>query len=451
MGGPVGDGAVLMIDFDRQPERGVAGVAAGPGLAARVRQASLDALVAEVMDPALAEGDWLTAVTQGIVALSTAGRQRARAGTPAPGATRGPPGHPGPGSVRRAAGRPPGPRWIPALVPDIGPAPAPRPPWPDPIDGVRVYDHADVLEDATIVSLGDTSRRIEDRTGAQVVVYTQVKPESDTPSEAERDAISLMDAWGVGRRGIDDGLVILLDLDDSRCHGQVQLYAGPGYRASYLTNDDRQAIYEDVMLPHLRGVRLRLGACSRRWRASTRPPPRRAPRRWPRRDRWMRPPGLVVAPLVVIGLLGWAGWSWLRYGKDPELVDDPSVLMPAPPSGLSAGRRGRGARRARQAPRPDDRHGGPRRTRRGAVPRSGGSRPDAGGARAHDAGPHRPARGPRSAHAPRGGGGIRAGAAAGDRRRLGPDRVHGAARVRQARGRLRGSSGAARGGPGLVP
>ena len=45
--------------------------------------------------------------------------------------------------------------------------------------------------------------------------------------------------------------------------------------------------------------------------------------------------GLVVAPLLLIGLVGWAGWSWLRFGRDPEYLDDDSILMPAPPPGMS--------------------------------------------------------------------------------------------------------------------
>ena len=61
-----------------------------------------------------------------------------------------------------------------------------------------------------------------------------------------------MDQWGVGRRGFDDGLVILFDLKpNDTCHGQVQLYAGPGYRAKFLSNADRQSIYENEMLPLL--------------------------------------------------------------------------------------------------------------------------------------------------------------------------------------------------------
>ena len=45
--------------------------------------------------------------------------------------------------------------------------------------------------------------------------------------------------------------------------------------------------------------------------------------------------GLIVAPLLLVGLVGWAGWSWLRYGRDPEYLDDDSILMPAPPPGMS--------------------------------------------------------------------------------------------------------------------
>jgi uncharacterized protein (TIGR04222 family) len=42
-----------------------------------------------------------------------------------------------------------------------------------------------------------------------------------------------------------------------------------------------------------------------------------------------------VAPLLFVLLVGWAAWSWLRYGRDPEYLDDASILMPAPPPGMS--------------------------------------------------------------------------------------------------------------------
>jgi len=333
VGGAEGDGAVVMIDFDRQATRGTAAVVGGAALTARVSQAALDALVADTMDASLADSAWLSAVTQGVVALSAGIGTAGPVVTPDPGAT------PAPQPTREPGATPgpeatPAPTFDPSLVPDLGEAPAPGPPWPAPIDGVRVYDFAGVLEDATIVALGQASRRIEDRTGAQVVVYTQVKPESDTANEAEQDAISLMDAWGIGRTGIDDGLLVLLDLDEERCRGQVQLYAGPGYRAAYLTNEERQSVFEQVMLADLRACDFDSALLGAMVRIDENATPQRAQALALSRQ-VDAVTGLVVAPLVLIGLLAWAGWSWLRFGKDPQVVDDPSMLMPAPPPGLS--------------------------------------------------------------------------------------------------------------------
>ncbi|MEA2025172.1 MAG: TPM domain-containing protein, partial [Chloroflexota bacterium] len=152
-------------------------------------------------------------------------------------------------------------------------SPSPGPPYPDPIDGVRVYDYAGVLSNDTISEVEATIRAIEERSGAEVVVLTQVKPESDTIEKAQRDAIALIDQWGVGRAGIDDGLAILFDLEPNLCHGQVQLFAGPGYAAVYLTNEERQAIFEGDMLPALRecDIDAALLAAMKRIDAATRP------------------------------------------------------------------------------------------------------------------------------------------------------------------------------------
>ena len=51
-------------------------------------------------------------------------------------------------------------------------------------------------------------RRHRARTGAEIAVYTQYKPGSDKDSTLE-DAKALIDQWGVGRAGFDDGLAIL--------------------------------------------------------------------------------------------------------------------------------------------------------------------------------------------------------------------------------------------------
>lgn len=209
------------------------------------------------------------------------------------------------------------------------------PPYPEPVTGQRVYDTAGILSEGTIAEAERISRAIEDRTGAQVAVYTQLKPESDTPDAARRDAIALMNQWGIGRKGFDDGLVILFDMDQSLRHGQVQLYAGPGFQTSFLSNEERQAIYENDMLPLLRGADLDgalLAALARVDQAATVDHAQTL-----ERGRIVNAiVGLLLGPGLFLLLVGWTIFHWRRYGRDPVFVDDPSVLMPAPPAELTA-------------------------------------------------------------------------------------------------------------------
>ncbi|MEO8230091.1 MAG: TPM domain-containing protein [Chloroflexota bacterium] len=214
-------------------------------------------------------------------------------------------------------------------------AAAAGPPFPDPVTGQRVYDTAGILSPSAIAEAERISRAIEDRTGAQVVVYTQLKPESDTPDAAEDDAIALMDQWGIGRKGFDDGLVILFDMDESLRHGQVQLYAGPGFRTAFLSNEEKQAIYENDMLPLLRGADMDgavLAALAKVDQAATVDHAQTL-----ERGRIVNAiVGLLLGPGLFLLLVGWTVFHWLRYGRDPVFVDDPSVLMSAPPAELTA-------------------------------------------------------------------------------------------------------------------
>ncbi|MGI8703703.1 MAG: TPM domain-containing protein [Candidatus Limnocylindrales bacterium] len=209
------------------------------------------------------------------------------------------------------------------------------PPYPDPIEGQAVYDEAGVLSAETEARVEATIDAIEQRTGAEVVVYTQIKPESDSPEEAEQDAIALIDQWGVGRKGFDDGLAILFDLDESRVHGQVQLYAGPGYRATFLSNEERQRIFDEEMLPLLRAEDLEgaLLVAMERIDANATPEHAQALERARLIDAGI---GIIGAPILLTLLVGWVLMAWARHGRDPVYLDDPSILMPAPPSDLTA-------------------------------------------------------------------------------------------------------------------
>ena len=52
------------------------------------------------------------------------------------------------------------------------------------------------------------------RPGAEIVVYTQVDP-GISEDENLAKAAALMDQWGIGRSGFDDGLVLLVGLDET--------------------------------------------------------------------------------------------------------------------------------------------------------------------------------------------------------------------------------------------
>ena len=91
---------------------------------------------------------------------------------------------------------------------------------------------------------------IKEKNGAEVVFYSQVKPDSDTGEEAEADAAALLEQWGVGRWGANDGLIVFFDMQADACHGQLQLYAGDGFDAAYMPQDARLAVF-DEMLPAL--------------------------------------------------------------------------------------------------------------------------------------------------------------------------------------------------------
>lgn len=221
----------------------------------------------------------------------------------------------------------------------LGSTPA-GPPFPEPITDVVVYDYAEILSPATEATATNIIVGIENRVGAEVVVYTQYNPGSDDES-TDADAIALINQWGVGRRGFDDGLAIMWNTNREQClsgvsgNGRVRLYAAPGYQAAFLSNNERQQIFDDDMLPRLQrcdedGALL---AALAKIDANATPEHARVLETARIIDAAV---GLIGGPLAFVFLVGAAAWSWLRYGKDPVYLDDPSILMPAPPPDLTA-------------------------------------------------------------------------------------------------------------------
>ena len=230
--------------------------------------------------------------------------------------------------------------WLFALA--IGPvagaspsAPPPGPPFPPPEVDRAVYDYAGILSPGEIAKAEATIDAIEARTGAEVVVYTQDSGTDPTTEETADKARALITPWGVGRAGFNDGLAIFFDMQPNLQHGQVQLYAAPGFESAFLSNSERQAIFENDMLPHLRSADFdgALAAALAKVDAAATAEHAAALQQARQANAVL---GLLGAPIVFMGLAGWGIYNWRRFGKDPVYLDDPSILMPAPPPDLTA-------------------------------------------------------------------------------------------------------------------
>jgi uncharacterized membrane protein YgcG len=212
-------------------------------------------------------------------------------------------------------------------------SPPAGPPYPDAVTGQRVYDYAGIFAPGAVTQAEQTIKTIEARTGAQVAIYTQVKPQSDTLDKANADARSLMDQWGVGRKGIDDGLVILFDMQGNLQHGQVSLYAGSGFKATYLTNADRQAIFDNDMKPLLVDGDFDGAMAKALADVDTAATPQHADEL--SRARILNALVGFGAAILAACLILVVFYRWYTHGRDPIYIDDNSVLMPSPPDGLT--------------------------------------------------------------------------------------------------------------------
>jgi uncharacterized membrane protein YgcG len=223
--------------------------------------------------------------------------------------------------------------WLLLVGPALAATPAAGPPYPDAVTGQRVYDYARVFSPDTVTQAAQIVDGIEARTGAQIAVYTQVKPESDSLDLANADALALMNQWGVGRKGFDDGLVILFDMQTNLRHGQVSLYAGSGYKAAFLSDSERQTIFDDDMKPLLADGDLDGGLMAglRDIDINATPEHAAALEQGRQINAVVAAGGLLIGLLLMLYAVGY----WLRHGRDPVVIDDNSVLMAAPPADLT--------------------------------------------------------------------------------------------------------------------
>jgi uncharacterized membrane protein YgcG len=198
--------------------------------------------------------------------------------------------------------------------------------------GRSVYDFANIWSAGTIASAQQTADQIRAESKVEMAIVSIPTGYSDvSTSMAEDDAKLVMDTWGVGQAGVNNGIVVLFDLDTSLRHGQIYVYGGSGIIHTYLSPDAAQHV-ADAMISKAKTGDLD-GALTEGMRqiadAVANPG-----------SRLESNPPVSLATLAVLlldgGILVVMFAMWWRDGRDPPipLIDD-SVLLPAPPPGMT--------------------------------------------------------------------------------------------------------------------
>jgi uncharacterized membrane protein YgcG len=211
-------------------------------------------------------------------------------------------------------------------------AAAAGPPFPPPEDARSVYDEAGVLRPEVAAELESRIDAIEEATHAEIVVYTQVDP-GLTEEENAQKAFDLIDQWGVGRSGFDDGLALLVGLEADRVHGKVSLIGGSGFNAQHIDEDGLQAIVDDEFVPAARDGDLNRAVLDTLDAVQQEMAPDTVPLTTARVANAAL--GLIGAPMALLLVVGGAWWRWRREGDDPQLTDSASILMAGPPAEMT--------------------------------------------------------------------------------------------------------------------
>ena len=195
-----------------------------------------------------------------------------------------------------------------------------------------MYDEPGALRPETVAELEQRIDAVEGETGAEIVVYIQVDP-GISEDENLGKAAALIDQWGIGRSGFDDGLVLLVGLQPNLINGKVSLFGGSGFIRQHIDEDTLTGIIDSDFVPRARDGDLDRATIDTIEAIQERMAPDTIPLTVARVANAAL--GLIGAPLALLVILGLAWNRWRREGDDPELTDSPSILMAGPPAEMT--------------------------------------------------------------------------------------------------------------------
>jgi len=112
----------------------------------------------------------------------------------------------------------------------------------------RVTDEAGMLAPDQRQKLENVLADYQKRTGSQIAVLL-VK--STEPEAIEQYSIRVTDAWKLGRKGVDDGVLLLVARDNPKALRRLRIEAGRGVQG-VLTDAQSKRILQDTIAPHFR-------------------------------------------------------------------------------------------------------------------------------------------------------------------------------------------------------
>jgi len=112
----------------------------------------------------------------------------------------------------------------------------------------RVTDEIGMLTPDQRQKLEGVLADYEAKTGSQIAVLLVASTE---PEAIEQYSIRVADAWKLGRKGVDDGVLLVVAKDNPKALRRLRIEAGRGVQG-VLTDAQSKRILEDTIAPHFR-------------------------------------------------------------------------------------------------------------------------------------------------------------------------------------------------------
>jgi len=138
--------------------------------------------------------------------------------------------------------------WTLALFMLVLAAPAQAQLQPVPALTGHLVDGAGMLDASQRARLEAVLADYEAKTGSQIAVLTVKTTE---PEAIEQFSIRVVEAWKLGRKGVDDGVLLMVAPNNPSALRRLRIEAGRGVQG-VLTDAQSKRVLEDVIAPHFR-------------------------------------------------------------------------------------------------------------------------------------------------------------------------------------------------------